>query len=226
VKKLIGILFILAIIVVAFTMGLYSRDTGRSPWQWTAEDWHNWATFTRAKTRAAGEGLGREAKERTMHAWKWVGENTQQLYDRSKDLLARLGGEEKPAGVSPPSATTPTTPSTPSSTEEPSTGPATPSATPSSTSAPPDALDARSPNYRYGKEWLRKGIAEWKVSLIQPGASERAKGFFEKAISSFEAAGQELGDPAAVKDWLRSAREYLADTEERLQHIRQETATP
>jgi hypothetical protein len=225
VKKLIGILFILAIVVVAFTMGLYSRDTGRSPWQWTAEDWHNWVTFTRARTRAAGEGLGREAKERTMHAWKWVGENTQQLYDRSKDLLARLGGEERSAAVSPPGATTSTTRSTPSSTEQPSTGPATSSATVSS-AAPPDQLDARSPNYRYGKEWLRKGIAEWKVSLIQPGASERAKSFFEKAISSFETARQELGDPAAVNDWLRSAREYLADTDERLQHIRQESATP
>lgn len=224
-KKLIGILFILAIIVVAFTMGLYSRDTGRSPWQWTAEDWHNWATFTRTETRAAGEGISREAKERTMHAWKWVGENTQQLYDRSKDLLARLGGEEKPAAVSPPGTSTPGAPSTPSSTPPSSTEPAAPSATPASAAAP-DALDARSPNYRYGKEWLRKGIAEWKVSLIQPGASERAKGYFEKAISSFEAAGQELGDPAAVKDWLRSAREYLADTDERLQHIRQETATP
>jgi len=225
VKKLIGILFIVAIIVVAFTMGLYSRDTGRSPWQWTAEDWHNWATFTRTETRAAGEGISREAKERTMHAWKWVGENTQQLYDRSKDLLARLGGEEKPAAVSPPGTSTPGAPSTPSSTPPSSTEPAAPSATPASAAAP-DALDARSPNYRYGKEWLRKGIAEWKVSLIQPGASERAKGYFEKAISSFEAAGQELGDPAAVKDWLRSAREYLADTDERLQHIRQETATP
>ncbi len=222
-KKLIGIVFVLVLVVVAFTMGLYTRDTGRSPWQWTATDWHDWATFTRSETRAAGAGIGREAKERTKSAWKWVGKNTQQLYEQSKELLARLGVREHQADTAPPPSQAPTAPS---STQQPSTATVTPPQTASSPAVPPDPLDARSPNYRYGKEWLRKGIAEWKVSLVQPGASERAKGFFEKAIASFEAAGQELGDPAAVKDWLRSAREYLADTEERLQHIGQETNTP
>ena len=85
-----------------------------------------------------------------------------------------------------------------------------------------DPLDARSTNYKYGKEWLGKGIAEWRVSLVHPGAAERAKDNFEKAIGSFEAAKAELGaSPVGdVAKLEQSARDYLADTEERLQQIR------
>jgi hypothetical protein len=223
-KKLLGLILILGIIVAAFTMGLYSRDTGRPPWKWSQEDWHHWATFTRAQTRAASEGLTREAKERTQSAWKWVGKNTQELYNQSKELLARLG--PSPAQITPAPATQPAQPSSaPAPSQPPAAGPTVETTAPTA-AVPPDPLDDRSPDYRYGKEWLRKGIDEWKVSLVQPGASERAKTFFEKAISSFQAAGQELGDPDAVKDWLHSAQKYLADTDERIAHIRQEGETP
>jgi hypothetical protein len=224
VKKLIGLILILGIIVTAFTMGLYSRDTGRPPWKWGQEDWHNWVTFTRAQTQVASEDLTREAKERTQTAWKWVGKNTQELYNQSKELLARL--RVSPAQVTPAPATKPAQPpSALAPNQPPAAGPTVETTAPTA-AVPPDPLDDRSPNYRYGKEWLRKGIDEWKVSLVQPGASERAKTFFEKAISSFQAAGQELGDPDAVKDWLHSAQKYLADTDERIAHIHQEGKTP
>lgn len=86
-----------------------------------------------------------------------------------------------------------------------------------------DPLDLQSNNYKYGKEWLARGIAEWKVSLIHPGAAERAKANFEKAIRSFDMAKAELDDSAAseLEQLEQSARDYLADTEERLQQIHQ-----
>jgi hypothetical protein len=198
-KKLLGLLLLVVIIGAAFTMGLYSRDTGRWPWQWSQEDWRNWYTFTRSETRAVGEDLSREAQEKALGTWKWVGKNTQALYDRSRDLLAQLGGSTQEGAPAVDREGTGSRPAT-----------------------PPDPLDEQSPNYRYGKEWLRKGIDEWRVSLVHPGAAERARSHFEKAILSFEAAEQELRETAAVADWLRSAREYLADTEERQQLIRRE----
>jgi hypothetical protein len=212
-KKLLAFILIVGVILATFTMGLYSRDTGRAPWKWSAEDWHNWLTFTRTETRAASEDIGHEAKERTMAAWKWVGQNTQALYDQSKELLARLGPAE--GKMAQPGPVTPTSRQTGEPVEPLGTATPTPA-------TPPDPLDQRSPNYRYGKEWLRKGIDEWKVSLVHPGAANRAKSFFEKAIRSFESAKNELADATPVQDWLGSARAYLADTEERLQHIGQE----
>jgi glycosidase len=183
---------------MVFTMGLYSRDIGRWPWQWSATEWHNWLTFTRGETRAAGEGISREAKEKTASAWKWVGKNTQTLYDQSLALLERLGPGEGAAPADSATAGVPTA---------------------GTLDLPPDPLSRRSDNYRYGKEWLRKGIDEWRVSLIHPGAAERARSHFRKAIQSFQAAARELGDTEAVHEWLRAAEDYLSDTDERLELI-------
>jgi hypothetical protein len=187
-------------------MWQYSQDTGRQPWEWTSTDWNDWITFTKHES----EQLGMQAKKSGEATWLWVGKKTPALFEKSKELLARLGYKEAevPTGQPPSPAVAP------APTAQSPTGVADQSA---------DPLDARSTNYKYGKEWLGKGIAEWRVSLVHPGAAERAKDNFEKAIRSFEAATAELGASAGVElaQLEQSARDYLADTEERLQQIRQ-----
>lgn len=203
-KKLLKIVILILLCGAGFTMWQYSQDTGRQPWEWTNTDWNDWITFTKHES----EQLGMQAKESGEATWRWVGQNTPALFEKSKELLARLGHKEPevPAGQ-PPSAAVAPAPTAP-------TGVGDQSA---------DPLDAKSANYKYGKEWLGKGIAEWRVSLVHPGAAERAKANFEKAIGSFEAAKAELGADAGFEaaQLEQSARDYLADTEERLQQIRQ-----
>lgn len=206
-KKWLSIVVLIVVGSVGFTMWQYSRDTGRQPWEWTGTDWNDWMTFTKRET----EQLGMQAKQGGEATWLWVGENTPALFEKSKALLARLGHQETQGSMEqPPSAALVPEPMT-----------RTPTAGVADRST--DPLDIRSANYKYGKEWLGKGIAEWQVSLIHPGAAERAKANFEKAIRSFEAAKAELDGSAGVDvaQLEQNARDYLADTEERLQQIRQ-----
>ena len=210
-KKLLLIVVLIVVGGAGFTMWQYSQDTGRQPWEWTPTDWSDWMTFTKHES----EQLGMQAKQGSEATWRWVGKNTPALFEKSKELLARLGYKEAEGPAEQPSSTV-VTPSTMAQTptDQPPTGVAEQTA---------DPLDARSTNYKYGKDWLGKGIAEWRVSLVHPGAAERAKDNFEKAIRSFEAAKAELGAGAGVEvaQLEQSARDYLADTEERLQQIRQ-----
>lgn len=205
-KKLLLIVILIVLGGAAFTMWQYSQDTGRPPWEWTSTDWNDWITFTKHE----GEQLGMEARKSGEATWRWVGKNTPALFEKSKDLLAHLGYKES-EGLPEQPASAAVTPA--------------PAAQPPADAAdqPADPLELQSTNYKYGKEWLGKGIAEWRVSLVHPGAAERAKNSFEKAISSFEAAKAELGASAGaeVAQLEQSARDYLADTEERLQQIRQ-----
>lgn len=203
-KKLFLLVILIALAGVGFTMWQYSQNTGRVPWEWTSEDWNDWITFTKQESRQ----LGMQAKESGQATWRWVGKNTPVLFEKSKELLARLGYEDmEPTGAQPSTAA----------------GAPAPSAQIQRTAVdrPTDPLDLKSSNYKYGKEWLAKGIAEWKVSLVHLGAAERAKAHFEKAIRSFDMAKAELGDSAAsdLDQLEQSARDYLADTEERLQQI-------
>jgi hypothetical protein len=205
-KKLLLIVILIVLGGAGFTMWQYSQDTGRQPWEWTNTDWNDWITFTKHES----EQLGMQAKKSGEATWRWVGKNTPALFEKSKELLARLGYKEAegPTGQ-PPSAAVAPAPMAPAPTD--------------SADQSMDPLDVKSTNYKYGKEWLGKGIAEWRVSLVHSGAAERAKDNFEKAIRSFEAAKAELGTSAGaeVAQLEQSARDYLADTEERLQQIRQ-----
>jgi len=206
-KKLLLIVVLIVLVAAGFTMWQHSQDTGRAPWKWTSQDWNDWITLTKHE----GRELGMRAKEGGQSTWRWVGKNTPALFEKSKELLARLGytDEQQPA-AQPSSAGTAAPP--PSAQIRPAAG-----------SRPTDPMDTKSANFKYGKEWLARGVAEWKVSLIHPGAAERAKVNFEKAIRSFEMAKADLGDSAAtdLAQLEQSARDYLADTEERLQQIHQ-----
>jgi hypothetical protein len=206
-KKLILLVVLILLVGAGFTMWQYSTDTGRPPWEWSGQDWNDWITFTKQESR----DLGQQAKETGQATWKWVGKNTPALFEKSKELLARLGYQDtEPTAAQPsPGAGAPTPP--PAAIQ------------PVAVDRPADPLDVESSNYKYGKEWLARGIAEWKVSLIHPGAAERAKANFEKAIRSFETARVELGDKATddLAQLEQSAYDYLADTEERLQQIHQ-----
>ena len=209
-KKLLLIVVLIVVGGAGFTMWQYSQDTGRQPWEWTGIDWNDWITFTKHES----EQLGMQAKQGGEATWRWVGKNTPALFEKSKELLARLGYQEAEGPAGQPSSTVVApAPMAQTPAAQPPTGVADQSA---------DPLDARSTNYKYGKEWLGKGIAEWRVSLVHPGAAERAKDNFERAIGSFEAAKAELGASAGVDvaKLEQSARDYLADTEERLQQIR------
>jgi hypothetical protein len=203
VKKLLLLVVVIILAIGGFTMWQYSQDIQRPPWAWSGEDWTNWVTFTKSESQSATRGIGEQARETGTEAWKWVGKNTQILFEKSKTLLDQLGPSLDMQSAS-----------SEGSTETTSSAAARPE-------TPPDPLDAQSPNYKYGKEWLRKGIAEWKVSLIHPGAAERAKAHFEQAISSFKAARQELTDSSVVDAWVKSAQDYLADIKERLMLIHQ-----
>jgi hypothetical protein len=210
-RKLLLIVVLIVVGGAGVTMWQYSQDTGRQPWEWTSTDWNDWITFTKHES----EQLGMQAKQSGEATWRWVGTNTPALFEKSKELLARLGYKEAEAPTGQPSSTVVApAPTAQTPTVQPPTGAA---------DQPADPLDAQSTNYKYGKEWLGKGIAEWRVSLVHPGAAERAKDNFEKAIRSFEAAKTELGASAGVEvaQLEQSARDYLADTEERLQQIRQ-----
>ncbi len=206
-KKLLLIVVLIVLAAAGFTMWQYSQNTGRAPWKWTGQDWNDWITFTKHE----GQELGMRAKEGGQSTWRWVGKNTPALFDKSNALLARLGytDEEKPAAQ----------PSSSGAVAPPPMAQIRPAAGPQSA----DPLDTKSPNFKYGKEWLARGVAEWKVSLIHPGAAERAKANFEKAIRSFEMAKADLGDSSAtdLAQLEQSARDYLADTQERLKQIHQ-----
>jgi hypothetical protein len=206
-KKLLLIVVLIVLAAAGFTMWQYSQNTGRAPWKWTGQDWNDWITFTKHESRE----LGMRAKEGGQSTWRWVGKNTPALFDKSNALLARLGytDEEKPAAQ----------PSSSGAVAPPPVAQIQPAAGPQSA----DPLDTKSPNFKYGKEWLARGVAEWKVSLIYPGAAERAKANFEKAIRSFEMAKADLGDSSGtdLAQLEQSARDYLADTKERLQQIHQ-----
>jgi hypothetical protein len=206
-KKLLLIIVLIVLIAAGFTMWQYSQDTGRAPWKWTGQDWSDWITFTKHESQE----LGMRAKEGGQNTWRWVGKNTPALFDKSKELLARLGYSDEEAPAAQPSSSGAGTP--------PPSAQIQPAARPRAT----DPLDMKSPNFKYGKEWLARGVAEWKVSLIHPGAAERAKANFEKAIQSFEMAKAELADSSEtdLAQLEQSARDYLADTEERLQQIHQ-----
>jgi hypothetical protein len=205
-KKVLLVLLFVVIAGGGFTMWQYTKDTGRTPWQWTGQDWNDWITFTKRE----GQQLGMQAKESGQATWQWVGENTPMLFEKSKELLARLGYEETEQTVAAPAP-----------------GSAAPAPSvqiqPVAPDQAADPMEAQSNNYKYGKEWLARGVAEWKVSLIHPGAAERAKSSFEKAISSFDMAKGELGDNAGadLSQLQQDARDYLADTQERLQQMRQ-----
>jgi hypothetical protein len=205
-KKLLLVVLLIVLVGAGFTMWQYSQETGRVPWEWTSQDWNDWVSFTKHESQQ----LGQQAKESGQATWRWVGKNTPALFEKSKDLLARLGYQD----TEPPAA-------------QPSSGAVVPEPSaqiqPVAVDRPVDPLDLKSNNYKYGKDWLAKGIAEWKVSLIHPGAAERAKSNFEKAIRSFDMAKAELGDSAGsdLNQLEQSARDYLADTEERLQQIHQ-----
>jgi hypothetical protein len=205
-KKLLLVVLLIVLAGAGFTIWQHSQDTGRAPWEWSAQDWKDWMTLTKQESQQ----LGQQAKEGGQATWRWVGKNTPVLFEKSKELLARLGYQdvESPA----PQAPSGTAALEPSVQIQPVAG-----------DQPADPLDVKSSNYKYGKEWLARGIAEWKVSLIHPGAAERAKANFEKAISSFDMAKKELGDSAGpdLDQLAQSARDYLADTEERLQQIHQ-----
>src|SRR5205085_2252497 len=81
--------------------------------------------------------------------------------------------------------------------------------------------------YDYGLQWLEKGIAEWKVSVkeseneqvLNARATERAKKFFERAVSSLQEAKK--ADPTLpnLDTFLSQAQEYLQDSTERQQKI-------
>jgi len=204
-KKLLLIVVLIVVGGAGFTMWQYSQDTGRQPWEWTPTDWSDWMTFTKHES----EQLGMQAKQGSEATWRWVGKNTPALFEKSKELLARLGYAKTEGLTGQPPSVAPA--------PEPMAQAPTAVASQST-----DPLDVENTNYTYGKEWLGKGIAEWQVSLVHPGAAERAKDNFEKAIRSFESAKAELGANAGVEvaQLEQDARDYLADTEERLQQIR------
>ena len=205
-KKLLLVVLLIVLVGAGFSMWQYSQDTGRQPWEWTGQDWNDWVTFTKHESQQ----LGMQAKEGGQATWRWVGKNTPLLFEKSKALLARLGYQDtEPTAAQPSSGAVTPTPSV--------------QIQPVEVDRPADPLDLKSSNYKYGKEWLARGVAEWKVSLIHPGAAARAKVNFVKALRSFDMAQAELGGSAGpeLEQLKQSARDYLADTEERLLQIDQ-----
>ncbi|MFC1706559.1 hypothetical protein ACFL59_07010 [Planctomycetota bacterium] len=241
-KKIILIIVLLVLAGLGFTMYQHSKNIDRAPTKWSGKDWKNWITFTKTQSVKAGTQIKTTAVETSSAAWKYTTKKTKTLYDKSAGLLARLGhkeeGGEAPADGAEGAAATAANTASDAATAaagaavgslvdaareaggETAAGAVGNTAQAVAPSA--DPLDSKSKNYKYGKEWLRKGVAEWRVSLKHPGAADRAKSHFERAISCFGDAKKELGGEAAVSDFLERAKEYLADTEERLELIQAE----
>ena len=196
-------LLLLILVAVLGGAGYLSYDYNKkhAAWPWSSkEDWKRFSgeaaeTTTHVAQKAAEQAqkAAEQAKTHGGAAWAYTTAKTHELYDRSKGLLARMGQDDEDH---PPAA-----------------GTAAPT-------PPADPLEAKSQNYRYGKEALANGVQAWRQSLNQPGAAERAKKQFELAIRNFEAAQVELGGDKHVEEYLDEARAYLADTEERLRMIK------
>lgn len=206
-KKLVVLLLLLALGIVGYTSYQHHQRTGAWPWASQAEfQAYLKQTKQQSKTLAqqaqmTSKQLAAQAKASGNSAWKWTTKNSQTLFDKSKGLLAKLGASEA----------------------ETAAGDAATGATAGASAAPAqasvDPLDQRSSNYKYGREWLRKGVAEWKVGLIQPGAARRAHTFLGKAVYAFEAAKQDLGGHPKVEEYLTESRTYLNDAAEMVAKI-------
>lgn len=199
-KKLLILIIILALGAAGYTSWQYHEQSGKWPWASKA-DLKAWASFTKAEGTELGNTVKTTAVSTAKQGWKWTTENTSRLYDKSKDLLAKLGHQDEGAAAAGDEAG------------------AAGAGGPPAPEPPKDPLEQKSQSYKYGKEWLRKGIAEWQVGLVHPGAAKRAKDHLERAIATLKEAKTELGGDATVDDYLLEARAYLADTEQMLVKI-------
>jgi len=203
-KKLLVLVLLLVLGVVGYTSYQHHQATGNWPWASKAE-FQAYVKQTKQQSKqlaqqakAKGNQLAKQAKAGGSQAWKWTTKNSQTLYAKSKTLLSKLGAPAQNAAAGQPVTA----------------AAARAQATPSE-----DPLDKKSSNYKYGREWLLKGVAEWKVGLIQPGAARRAQKFLGKAVYSFEAAKQDLGGDPKVEEYLMESRTYLNDAAEMVAKI-------
>lgn len=196
-----GIIGLLVLILGGAGFVSWKHHEKEGKWPWASMDELK-KTGSETKTglkkgaAAAKSGLkkaGAAAKIKGSEAWKWTTANTDKLYRKSKGLLAKLGHKEEGA---------------------------TAAATTARVEPPVDPLDAKSQNYKYGKDWLKKGVAEWQVGLVHPGAAARAQKHLKKAVATFTAARMDFGGGNdTVEEYLLESQTYLNDTNEMLAKI-------
>jgi hypothetical protein len=218
-RRLFRTIFTIALLLVlalgGWSLYAYSLHAGKQPWEWSSPEWNGWWTYT----KTLGKDVGTQIAERSREAGTAAGQYASQAYERvksvewgniadqittrTKELFGRTEEVEQKIEEQKKEVRS-------------STG-----------GYAPQFSGPAGENYDYGLQWLEKGIAEWKVSVsesantrvLNPTPTERAKRFFERAVSSFEQAKQLDASLPHVDMFLRQARDYLADSTERQQKI-------
>lgn len=194
--KLLKLAFGVSLAFGLVTMGAYSikaeKEDGspRWPWEWRADDWKSWLTFT----QRTGKEIGHEVRERVSQVdWQkvWGG-----LVDRGEELSDRVNLLLESAEADGESAS--------------ELAGGAPAAGDSATGVEPGPEDAAPDEYKRGLEAFRKGLVHFKGARDDEGARKQARGCFEEAMDHLNEAVKKR--PDLVDDPLfQEVQRYLHD---------------